>query len=396
MTTCPYCGKQTANDDNQTSLANQTSLLAHLANRFTNLTETLATEALGYILSQPASASARGALQEMLKSGGVDVGTITRVQTEVKIKVKGKEDAKEEEARVDLVGFGSGDAERLLIEVKFWAGLTQNQPNAYIEEILKNDDPSALLFVAPMSRQETLWPELLRLAGAGGFSLTEAPSADGLMSAAINDGRHRLMLTSWRTMLSEMSRKAGDPTVEKDIQQLQALCDQQDRAAFLPLRAGEIGPGFSKRVTDLHDLYDDVIKRLREQKIAGFQGLGVANSRENRGRFVRLGDNSKGGITDDAWVGVHFEFGAQHRETPFWVMLGYTSGAKTDEIRKRLAAARQRNGLDYIDTDYNKWPVSLVPIHLPAGVEHDHVLDSVAEQIRNIGDILAAPPMTVI
>ena len=377
----------TTNDANQTSPANHTSMLAHLANRFTNLTETLATEALGYILSQPASASARGALQEMLKSGCVDVGTITRVQTEVKIKVKGKE----EEARVDLVGFGSGDAERLLIEVKFWAGLTQNQPNSYLDRLLENTEPSALLFVAPMSRMETLWPELLRLAEAGDFSLTAVPSAAGLMSAAINDGPHRLMLTSWRKMLGKMSRKAGDPTVEKDIQQLQALCDQQDEAAFLPLRAGEMGPAFSKRSINLYNLYDNVITRLKEQQIADFEGLGPAKLGVNPGYYAKLGDDAAGGITDVAWVGVHFEFGVQHRETPFWVMLGYTFGAKTDEIRKRLAAARQKDGLDYIDTDYNKWPVSVVPIHLPAGVERDRVLDSVVGQIRDIGDILAGP-----
>ena len=52
------------------------SLLAHLAWKLTNQTETLATEALGYILSQ--SESARQALREMLSAGGADVGPIAR------------------------------------------------------------------------------------------------------------------------------------------------------------------------------------------------------------------------------------------------------------------------------------------------------------------------------
>ena len=384
MTICQHCGKPTANDDNKTSL------LAHLAYKFGGQTETTATEALGYILR---SESARNALRDTIGIGGVDVGRIARVATEV---------VGDKMERIDLSAYNDAGEERVLIEVKFWAGLTDNQPNTYLKRLLQNADPSALLFVAPVSRQETLWPELLRLAGAGGFSLTDVLSVDGLMSAAINDGPHRLphrlMLTNWRRMLDEMSRKAGDPTVEKDIQQLQALCDQQDRAAFLPLRAGEMGPAFSKRSINLYNLYDNVITRLQEQKIADFEGLGYAKLGVNPGHYAKLGDDARGGITDVAWVGVHFEFGAQHRETPFWVMLGYTFGAKTDEIRKRLAIAQQRDGLDYIDTDYNKWPVSLVPIHLPAGVEYDHVLDSVADQIRNIGDILAAPapPMTVI
>ena len=364
---------------------NDANMLAVLAYKFTNQTETLATEALGYILSQSSqSAAARGALQEILEGGGVDVGQIARAATEVEIEVKGKP------ARVDLVGFDEGNAKRALIEVKFWAGLTENQPNTYLKELLKNatDKPSVLLFVAPVLRQETLWPELLRLADAGGSSLTDVTSAAGVRSATVNDGPHRLMLTSWLHLLGKLSAATGDP--EKEIRQLQGLCAQQDRAAFLPLRAGEIGPDFSKRATDLHNLFYDVVKRLRVQKIAGFKGLAAAKYGPNYGRFVLLG-NSATGITDDAWVGVHFEFGVQHRETPFWVMLGYTFGAKIDQIRERLDVAQRQDGLDYINAERNKWPVSLVPIHLPAGVEYDYVLDSVVGQIRNIGDILAAP-----
>ena len=365
-----------------TNDANRPSLLGDLAYKFGGA-ETTATEALGYILSRSDAAdAARNALRDMIGTGGADVGTIARVQTEVKVN---------KDARVDLVGFDEGNAKRALIEVKFWAGLTENQPNVYLRELLKNppSKPSALLFVAPVSRQETLWPELLRLADEGRFSLTNIQSAAGLISASVNGGPHRLALTSWLVLLGKLSAATGDP--EKEIRQLQGLCAQQDRAAFLPLRAGEMGPAFSKRAIDLHYLYNDVIKRLREQKIAGFKGLAAAKFGPNFGRYVHLGNNDTG-IADGAWVGVNYEWGAQRRETPFWVMLGYGyRDPKIEEIRERLAAAQRQDGLDYINAEHAKWPVSLVPIHLPAGVEHDHVLDSVAEQIRNIGDILAAP-----
>lgn len=369
----------TMNAANQTSLANTTSLLGVLSYKFGGA-ETTATETLGYILSQ--SAAARGEIQEILKSGGVDV-QITRAATEIQIEVEGKQ------ARVDLVGFDDGNAKRALIEVKFWAGLTENQPNTYLAELLKNDKPSALLFVAPVSRQETLWPEVLRLAGAGGFSLTDVPSAAGIRSAAVNGGPHRLMLTSWLALLEKLSSATGDP--EKEIRQLQGLCAQEDRAAFLPLRAGEVGPGFSKRAIDMHNLFHAAIQRLHKDGIADGKGLQFAKlNGKNFGRYTRLGGNAPG-IVDVAWGGIHFEFGTQYRETPFWVMLGYTTNAKTEEIRKRLDAAQQQDGLDVIHTDYNKQPVSLVPIYLPTGIEYDHVLDSVVDQIRTIGDILAAP-----
>ncbi len=363
-----------------------TSLLAHLANRFTNLTETLATEALGYILSQ--SALARGALQEMLVSGGADVDPITRVVTEFEINVKAKDDAKARKARIDLVGFCEGDAKRALIEVKFWAGLTENQPNTYLDELLKNEEPSALLFVAPESRLETLWPEIIRLANddkTERFSLSET-TGTALQSAVVNGGHHRLMLTSWRAMLREMSGKVGgDMTVVKDIEQLQALCDQQDRAAFLPLNAGELGPGFSKRAIDLYYLFHAVINRVHKEGIANGKRLAMAKLEANFGRYTRLGDSEVVGVV---WIGIHYEFGTLHRETPFWVILGW-GGGRIEEIRERLDAARRRDGLDYIDTEHGKTPVSLVPIHLPAGVEYEAVLNSVVEQIRNIARALA-------
>ena len=365
-----------------TNDANRTSLLGDLAYKFGGA-ETTATETLGYILSRSDAAdAARNALRDTIRTGGVDVGTIARVATEVPIEVKGKP------ARVDLVGFDDGNAKRALIEVKFWAGLTENQPNTYLTELLENanDEPSVLLFVAPVLRQETLWPELLRLADVGGFSLTAVPSAAGLMSAAVNGGPHHLMLTSWLHLLEKLSAATGDP--EKEIRQLQGLCAQQDRAAFLPLRAGEMGPDFSKRALDIYYLFHAVITRVHKGGIADGKGLGMSKLEANYGRFTRLGNHD---VVGDVWIGIHYGFGTQYRETPFWVMFGWASNAKIDEIRKRLDAARQKDGLDYIDTEYGKWPVSLVPIHLPAGVEYDHVLDSVVGQIRNIGDILAAP-----
>lgn len=191
-------------------------------------------------------------------------------------------------------------------------------------------------------------------------------------------------------MLREMHGKvkaAGDVTVEKDIDQLQALCDQQDRAAFLPLNRGELGPGFSKRAIDMHNLFRDVINRVHKDGIADGKGLAMAKWGANFGRFTRLGHNE---VVGAAWIGIHYEFGTQRRETPFWVILGW-GGGRIEEIRERLDEARRKTGLDYVDTNYGKTPVSLIPIHLPAGVEYEVVLDSVVGQIRNIGEILAAP-----
>ena len=129
-------------------MTSRPTLLAHLASKLSPQPETVATEALCHILHN--SEAARNALQEFLQSVGVDVGRINTVWTEVS-RVAGE--------RPDLSCMDGDGRERVLIELKFWAGLTANQPATYLSR-LPDDRPSALLVVIPSMRFETLWPEL--------------------------------------------------------------------------------------------------------------------------------------------------------------------------------------------------------------------------------------------
>ncbi len=133
-------------------MATNTSLFAQILPMFTGQTERAATEALRHILVQ--SELAREALEQMLRTAGVEVGSLTRFQTEA---------SGDEGERVDLVCYDASGDERVLIEAKFWAGLTDNQPNTYLSR-MPEDGYSVLLFVAPAQRIETLWPELRRRA----------------------------------------------------------------------------------------------------------------------------------------------------------------------------------------------------------------------------------------
>ena len=103
-------------------MSSGSTLFAHIAPRLTNRVEDVAVDALGYILSQ--SGAARKALADTLKTGGILVDSIERVQTQA-VGEKGE--------RPDLVGFGQDNVEHVMIEAKFWAGLTASQPNDYLE-----------------------------------------------------------------------------------------------------------------------------------------------------------------------------------------------------------------------------------------------------------------------
>lgn len=340
-------------------MTNDSSLLAHLSSRFTERTEDIAVEALGYILST--SEAAKTGLLSILRSGGADVHQLSRIDTQV----SGKEGE-----RPDLVGRDESGVERLLIEAKFWAGLTDNQPNAYLERLPPN---GTLLFVAPEARVETLWPELQRLAKKGGFEWTD--DADGTRSADV-DGK-RLMLTTWKALLDEASHRAsasGDSVAVASVRQLSGLCEREDRSAFLPLKRYELGPELPRRLLGLSDVIDQAVDRAKSEGLASTKGLAASATRYGYGRWVRLGVRRKGTWTNDrfAEARLSLRYGAwsQYRETPLWL---YVSEKKD---RKRLG--------DKVLTG-----TELVPIYLRIGVEFDDVVDSVVDQLREIAHRIA-------
>ncbi len=158
---------------------NRQTLLAKLAPMFVAQTENVAVEALGHILS--GSEAARRALSDVVRAGGAEVGQIVQVRTQA---------TGQEGARPDLAGFDERGDERVLIEAKFWAGLTENQPVSYLER-LPDEQPSALLFVAPAARVEPLWAELRRHVSksAAGITLDSFREAGEFRSAAAGGAR---------------------------------------------------------------------------------------------------------------------------------------------------------------------------------------------------------------
>lgn len=319
-------------------MSTNTSLFAQILPIFTDQTERAATEALRYILVQ--SQAARDALEQMLRTAGVEIGSLRRFQTEA---------IGDEGERVDLVCSDENGTERVLIEAKFWAGLTDNQPNTYLAR-LPEDTHSALLFVAPAQRIETLWPELCRRAEAQhSLAVTsDATTSAELRGVSIDDNGHKMMLTSWRAVLERMESQAslaGDRVAMRDIEQLHGLTERMDSDAFLPIHSDELGQVFPRRILDFVRLVDDATQRAVTNDWADIDGLRVAPQWYGFGRYLRLN-----GVV--VWFGIDFRYWAGQGESPIWV---HSQDGK------------------YSD-----------PIYLLPSVEYPAVLDFVIEQLHLI------------
>jgi hypothetical protein len=103
---------------------------------------------------------------------------------------------------------------------------------------LPPDPEGVLLFIAPMTRFTTLWPELV--ARCKGIAL---PIGGDIVDSGetrchrVGD-RHCLVPTNWRALLAvilEALEAEGNQPGAADVRQLQGLCERMDSEAFLPL-----------------------------------------------------------------------------------------------------------------------------------------------------------------
>ena len=132
------------------------SLLAHLYPYIKGSQEDIATFSLQYLLSQSSKLNAA-----FTKFAADTMGIDLEERLQYLCQVTGESEEKE---RPDMVGTDADGAEVVLFEMKFYASLTANQPNTYLDRLRKNGG-KGLLFICPMARKTSLWAKLQELCG---------------------------------------------------------------------------------------------------------------------------------------------------------------------------------------------------------------------------------------
>ena len=347
-------------------MTSKQTLLNLIAQKYTNRREDVAVDALGYILSY--SEASRTALTDKLRGANIWVAPISKVITQA-IGANGE--------RPDLACYDDEDNECLLIEAKFWAGLTDHQPGGYLERLLV-DRPSALLFVAPAARLGSLWSDLQQRLSDQGLELDEPNRCVDWMSAAIRNSNRHIMTISWANLLDGMARQAenaGDSAAGIDIDQLRGLAAREDdNAAFIPLRPEELNPEIPRRILSWKQVVDGVIDEMTERgwTVRSNRRSVSHNSIEYYGHLLEFAGT-------EAWFGVNNEAWALRRNTPLWLEI-YSSEAlpDDDESRKRLNELERQFPGEGGDEDW------FVPIFVPTGQEHSAVQKHIVQRLELI------------
>lgn len=349
----------------------QATVLSHLATRFSVQTENLATEALAFILGY--SDAARAAVTELTRDlGGQWPGGLTYRSQDI------QEDGK----RPDLVGTDEGGVRRLVLEAKFWAGLTAAQPCSYLMTL---DEPgSMLLFVVPAARIDSVWTELQHRAEADGLG-TGAAVVSGNETKSWRLNGPVLALCSWRRLLGSMRMMAGanaDARAVADVAQLEALCDRMDSEAFLPLSSEELTSSIGRRIPQFGDLALTVADLVSAQGIGVTKGMRASGGNGWFGRYIVLENH-----------GCLVSFNAKHwatwGESPLWLKVLGPRWSYSPDVRTAL----EGSGIKFHD---DPGQGCFVPLRIAQGAERERVVEELVEQVRRVAAALPKVEATVV
>ena len=161
------------------------SILAHLAG---HMGEPGATQALTYLLNRQA-----GLLRAFVALPGA-----AGIQFDPRPRVEGEVGG--DGGRPDMTIYDANGNPRVLVENKFWAGLTGAQPVDYLDK-LPGDTSSVLLFIVPRQHVDMIWNELQARCQAAGLDMGQALFGGDRVKWVPAGAQRTMMVTDWENVL---------------------------------------------------------------------------------------------------------------------------------------------------------------------------------------------------
>jgi hypothetical protein len=289
-----------------------------------------------------------------------------------------------DDARTDLEAYDDKEQVVAILENKFWAGLTENQPVTYLGRF--SDSDGILVFVVPSIRLDILTHELgLRFREVDAHTAEFNRLGDNRV-AHLSSGR-TIAVTSWSALLGTIGRameSAQEYDNIADLRQLQALADKMDKEGFRPFTVADLTGDNPRLVLRLCDLVDGAVQRLLTRPFADKKGLKASSGAGWYGHFVRIhGFGCQLIVSASRW--------SANGASPVWLRVS----ANWREVPERLRSPL-RSALDdpssLLEDRARDWTGFWMPIRLAEGREREAVLDDMLRQLDSVAAVLGTHP----
>ena len=288
------------------------SLLGQFFSRIKSSQEDIASKGLVYILNS--SEFARKILKNYIfDRTEINIGEVNYLTQSIGSKLE----------RPDISGIDVDGKERIIMEAKFWASLTKNQPIEYLNRLNEN---SILLFICPKLREVALLNELK-------YRLENNKLSIKIYENGIQvDNNKSIIITNWTFLLNHLKNTLNDNNEKllvSDVDQLIGFCEIIDNSSFLPINETDLSPSIAKRINSYYDLCDKILDKLSTIYNVDTSGLRATAFRNGYTRYFNINNNGMGFV-------LNMKFWEKYYDTPFWYYIKEGWNDQTVDFKKKL------------------------------------------------------------
>lgn len=273
------------------------SLLGQFYNRIKGSQEDIASEGLAYILKQ--SFSARQVINQIIENKtGLKLSDLKYSTQNVGEKLE----------RPDICGNDENGNEVLIIEAKFWASLTSNQPNEYLNRL---DTNSVLLFLCPTLRVGNVLEEVQNRIGEKQINFKTDIENKKIQ---LIDANNFILFLNWNDLLNSLKDRLiqeNNHVLISDVNQIIGFCDTIDSNSFHPITDDDLSPKIAKAISSYYDIVDKVVDDFKNKNTT----TKILNRTPQKNGYHRYFTNNNLGLA----MCLRFDNWESNADTPFWL-----------------------------------------------------------------------------
>lgn len=341
------------------------SLLGQFYNRIIGSQEDIASESLTYILKK--SIRARQTINQIVNLyTGLEFSDLSYQTQNVGDKLE----------RPDISGIDEMGQEVLLIEAKFWASLTSNQPNAYLKRL---EDNSVLIFFVPTLRVRAVFDEVLRRIKEE-FTDLEIDLENHKIK--IIQSTKYILIKNWNEILNAIKSELiqeNNQTLISDIDQIIGFCDTIDNNSFQPIIDSDLSPSIPRKIKSYYDIVDKVVDEIKnKRKDASTKGLNRTRHKFGYRRYFSINKFGFGiDLELSLWAGI--------ADTPFWLSISIIDAnqknwIRTSKFKRKCEKIGNKLNLHFVDRGND----TLLSLNPKLNMTEDAVIKDLVDKIEHI------------